>query len=332
LAITIQTAKMLWGRSAGRCSMAQCRRTLVIDRTETDDETLVGEMCHMVAEASDGPRGNSPLSREQRDKYDNLILLCRNHHAEIDGQPETFPVDRLKDIKAEHERWVRQTLPEEFDQVAQRDDEIYASYVDEWSQRCNLNGWTNWSGFVLYGGQPELQIEMDKNLGELRHWLLVRIWPRRYPKLEAAFHNFRKVLQDFHEVFHRHLERKQKDDYVLRTEKFYKTRDWDQDRYDKLLSRYEHHVDLVQDLLLELTRGANLICDEVRANLLPSFRIEQGRLAVTSGPHFDLKIHTNIVEYDHAERALETPYPGLEIFETVRATRDMHFGKGAPPQ
>jgi hypothetical protein len=40
--------------------------------------------------------------REERDQYDNLILLCRNHHGEIDEQPVTFPVERLAAIKAEH--------------------------------------------------------------------------------------------------------------------------------------------------------------------------------------------------------------------------------------
>ena len=103
---------MLWGRAAGRCSMTECRQPLVIDSTETDNEALIGDMCHMVAESEDGPRGQSPLTREQRDQYDSLILSCRNHHGEIDGQPGTFTVERLKAIKADHERWVRDSLPE----------------------------------------------------------------------------------------------------------------------------------------------------------------------------------------------------------------------------
>jgi hypothetical protein len=76
MAISLRTAKMLWGRGAGRCSMPECRQPLVIDCTETDNEALIGDMCHMVAESEDGPRGQSPLRREERDQYDNLILCA----------------------------------------------------------------------------------------------------------------------------------------------------------------------------------------------------------------------------------------------------------------
>jgi len=51
--------------------------------------------------------------------------LCRNHHGEIDGQAGTFTVERLKAIKADHERWVRDSLPG-YDQQRQQDDETYA--------------------------------------------------------------------------------------------------------------------------------------------------------------------------------------------------------------
>ena len=50
MAISLKTAKMLWGRAAGRCSMPECRQPLVIDSTETDNEALIGDMCHIVAE------------------------------------------------------------------------------------------------------------------------------------------------------------------------------------------------------------------------------------------------------------------------------------------
>src|SRR3954468_11072743 len=130
MGISPKTMKMLWGRAAARCS--QCRIALVVDRTETDNEALIGEMCHMVADKDDGPRGRSPLTPEQRDEYDNLILLCRNHHGEIDAQPKTFTIERLKALKFEHEQWVQATLPD-YDQEQQRDDEVCTGYIDEWA-------------------------------------------------------------------------------------------------------------------------------------------------------------------------------------------------------
>jgi len=327
MAISLRTAKMLWGRAAGRCSMPQCRRPLVIDSTETDNEALIGEMCHMVAESEDGPRGQSPLTPEERDQYGNLILLCRNHHGEIDGQPATFPVERLEAIKADHERWVRDALPG-YDRQRQQDDETYAGYVDEWARRCNLDGWTGWTSFVLGADHPTMTVAMNRQLEELGLWLLGRVWPGRYPAVERVFANFRVVLQDFRNTFLRHAERPTPDNEWLITVKFYQIREYDEERYQRLGKAYDFHVALVNDLTLELTRAANLICDEVRACILPSFRLAEGLVMVESGPHLPLgSFHTFAVRYRPEEKDNQPlPYPGLEAFKQVRFTRDRWEG------
>src|SRR5690242_17204117 len=97
---------MLWGRAAGRCS--KCRMDLYEDETDTDDPTLVGENCHIVAESEDGPRANPAIPIEQRNSYANLILLCRNDHKIVDAQVGEYTVERLQQLKADHEAWVRQ--------------------------------------------------------------------------------------------------------------------------------------------------------------------------------------------------------------------------------
>jgi hypothetical protein len=315
---------MLWGRAAGRCSI--CRTVLVVDRTESDSEAVIGEMCHIVAESEDGPRGRSPLRSAQRNEYDNLILLCPNHHAEIDAQSEAFTIERLKSIKAEHEKWVRDSLPG-YDRVRQQEDEIYASYIDEWAHRCDLDGWTGWSSFVLGGDHPQMTVEQDQELEELRRWLLGRVWPGRYPSLEKAFANFRVVLQDFQNTFRRHAEKPTPDSEWLLTVKFYQIREWDEERYKRLGKEYDFHVALLDDLMLELSRAANLICDEVRSLLLPTFRLSEGYLLVESGPHLpDASWRTFTVHYSKEAKAEPTPYPGLEAFKHARFTRDRWFG------
>jgi hypothetical protein len=315
---------MLWGRAAGRCSI--CRTMLVVDRTENDGEALVGEMCHIVAESVDGPRGRSPLTGAKRDEYDNLILLCPNHHAEIDGQPEAFTVERLKSIKAEHERWVQNSLPG-YDRERQQQDEIYAGYIDEWARRCDLDNWTGWSSFVFGGDHPQMTVARDQELEELRRWQLSRIWPGRYPTLERAFANFRLALQDFQNTFRRHAERPTPDNGWLLTVKFYQSREWDEERYERLGKEYDFHVALVDDLMLELTRAANLICDEVRSLLMPTFRLAQGHLLLETGPHLPHgSWRTFTVHYSDEEKARPMPYPGLETFKQARFTRDRWFG------
>ena len=78
--------------------------------TPEDDESVVGEECHIVARGSDGPRNDSNFPKEKLDQSDNLILLCRVHHKVVDDQENTYSVECLRRIKKEHEQFVRETL------------------------------------------------------------------------------------------------------------------------------------------------------------------------------------------------------------------------------
>ncbi|MBD2540597.1 HNH endonuclease [Coleofasciculus sp. FACHB-SPT36] len=98
--------KILWGRSGNRCAFPGCK----IELTPDSAESSLGEMAHIVAESPNGPRGDSYLTCEERDEYSNLILLCPTHHTLIDSNPEEWTVDKLKQIKREHENWVSTQL------------------------------------------------------------------------------------------------------------------------------------------------------------------------------------------------------------------------------
>jgi hypothetical protein len=97
-------AQKLWGRAGGRCSI--CHRALSL----VSVEGVLGEMAHIVARSPDGPRGDAALLPAQRDAYGNLILLCPNHHTEIDHDPATWPVGRLLLEKGAHESWVQDQI------------------------------------------------------------------------------------------------------------------------------------------------------------------------------------------------------------------------------
>ena len=107
-----KTLKLLWGRAAGRCAMPTCRIELFLTEPGYDPIWNVGEMGHMAASSDGGPRGDPALASDDRDKYENLILLCRNCHGRIDGLKERYPVERLLQTKENHEAWVRTALPE----------------------------------------------------------------------------------------------------------------------------------------------------------------------------------------------------------------------------
>jgi hypothetical protein len=90
------------------CCHPDCKRKLVVPARGKDEAaTAVGQAAHIVAHCKGGPRGGSSgLRPEELDRYPNLILLCANHHAEVDAQPETYTVDALHAWKDEHEAWV----------------------------------------------------------------------------------------------------------------------------------------------------------------------------------------------------------------------------------
>ena len=75
MSISLKTHKMLWGRSGMMCAFPDCKKELVSDESETDDPSLIGEEAHIVGKTENSPRGKSDLPSEQRDKFDNLILL-----------------------------------------------------------------------------------------------------------------------------------------------------------------------------------------------------------------------------------------------------------------
>lgn len=294
-----------------------------MDETETDDESVIGDECHIVAREEDGPRGESILSKEQRDKYNNLILLCKIHHKIIDDQPGHYTVESLHELKGGHERWVKDSL--DIDIQKQQDEEVYMTFVEKWSTSCDLDNWKSWTSWLLGAGSNSISMEMEKNLQELKEYIFSRVWPTRYPELNDSFENFRKVLEDLLRVFHEYSEEK-RNSYV--TERFYKIKEWDPKRYQMLLREFEYHIALVQDFVLELTRAGNFICDMVRKYLLSSYRMNEGLLLVESGPYMDMGFRIYRTQYRENEISSSKPYPGIAEFKKIRVTRDVCFGIG----
>ena len=108
MAISDRTRKILWARSGNLC--AYCRRTLVEDSAPHSAESVVGDECHIIGEKPSAARGAFGVGRGDLDEYDNLVLFCKVHHKLVDDQPETYPVEKLCELKAAHERWVKERL------------------------------------------------------------------------------------------------------------------------------------------------------------------------------------------------------------------------------
>jgi hypothetical protein len=90
-----------------------CRHALVLDPTDLDSESVVGEECHIVSGAQNGPRYDSSFPTHEIGELANLMLLCRIHHKQVDDQADTYTTDLLRSIKANHEKWVEEKLKDQ---------------------------------------------------------------------------------------------------------------------------------------------------------------------------------------------------------------------------
>jgi hypothetical protein len=270
------------------------------------------------------PRGRLGLGPIELDDYENLILLCKVHHKVVDDQRQTFTVERLNNMKADHEQWVRNCLSG-YDHRKQLDKEICASFVDEWINRGHLNDWECWTNSLLDLIRPELSTEVNNDFLSLREWLLKRTWPETYIELSDSFENFRRVIEDLQNTFHNYAE-----DYgdCLATRLFYELDEWDPVKWNAGYKKFVFHITLVHDLVLELVRSANHVCDQVRRSIDHGFRLGEGKLMVRIPGQWPVSLWQYLCpEYKINER-ISIPYPGLKKFLVDRERRDYSCGAG----
>jgi hypothetical protein len=105
VAISRRTAIIVWTDAGGMCCFPECRAELV-----RDGALLVGQAAHIIGRRAAGPRGSNELSNLLKDDPKNVLLLCHAHHEEIDRNADKWPSERLRQIKASHEQWVRGRL------------------------------------------------------------------------------------------------------------------------------------------------------------------------------------------------------------------------------
>lgn len=112
MTITQKSIKILWSASGGLCAFPDCRQPLTFSEADEFAPHTLGEMAHICGDKPGANRHNPEQTPQQRDDYQNLILLCPTHHTLIDRaeNEERFPVEVLNQIKADHETFVRLRL------------------------------------------------------------------------------------------------------------------------------------------------------------------------------------------------------------------------------
>ncbi len=119
------TKLLLAYRSGDVCALPGCQRRLTPD-SKSEGPTNVGEAAHIEGE-NDGKgrtrksaRYNPNMTDEERNHYSNLIYLCGVCHTKIDAIPQgeiDYPAQKLKKIKVEHEKRVREAILAAFTDV-----------------------------------------------------------------------------------------------------------------------------------------------------------------------------------------------------------------------
>lgn len=95
--ITTATIKRLFACSGNICAFPSCSNKL------TEGNTIVGDICHIEGYSPKGPRYNEHSTDADRDAFDNLIVLCKNHHKVIDANEREYTTDKLHEYKKQHE-------------------------------------------------------------------------------------------------------------------------------------------------------------------------------------------------------------------------------------
>lgn len=107
MTILDRTRKLLWARSGNQC--AHCKCNLAVHASKLDSDSVVGDECHIISGRVNGPRYD-PSIKCDIDGYENLILLCKTHHKMVDDQVNQYTVEKLRDLKRQHEERVQALL------------------------------------------------------------------------------------------------------------------------------------------------------------------------------------------------------------------------------
>jgi len=99
--------RFIIGRSGGCCN--RCRMQIFLEN-QFSEKARIGDDAHILAYSDEGPRGGVTGAPKDRNTRSNIILLCKNCHAQIDQQALEFTPAVLAAMREEHYQWVSQCL------------------------------------------------------------------------------------------------------------------------------------------------------------------------------------------------------------------------------
>jgi len=104
LAPSNNTLRQLYVLSGNCCAFSGCSNLLV-----DTYGNFIGQTCHIKAASEGGERFDSGMTNEERRGFDNLILMCYEHH-QLTNNIVSYPVEAMLKIKKEHEDKTRNSF------------------------------------------------------------------------------------------------------------------------------------------------------------------------------------------------------------------------------
>lgn len=89
--------------SRDECAFPDCLEAIVKEK-DNGERYLAGDLCHIYGKEEGSARYDASRTAEEVNAEENVLFLCRNHHREVDADPERYPVPELKKWRAAHER------------------------------------------------------------------------------------------------------------------------------------------------------------------------------------------------------------------------------------
>lgn len=102
------TVRRLDTLSGNECAHPNCSKKLIAE----DGISIISKICHISAASKEGPRFDDKMNDDQRREFDNLILLCDEHHVIIDNKDNEsqYPTSLLKNWKSDHQKKILESI------------------------------------------------------------------------------------------------------------------------------------------------------------------------------------------------------------------------------
>lgn len=147
-----EVLRELYMKSGNQCAFPGCHNCLI-----DENGNFIGQVCHIEAAEKGGERFNPNMTNEERRAFDNLILLCYEHHV-ITNNVIEYSVEKLKLMKKNHEDIYAGIIQKMVDSVK---DYGYVTNYKE-SKKCQ-----KLSDVLQYGCTAEENLENAKILNEI---------------------------------------------------------------------------------------------------------------------------------------------------------------------